>query len=89
MIDIVPFLPYDDLMILRYLKTVILPDAYQLLCASVLQIHIIDTVFEEKVQMLLPVPVQKLAHLVFQHCITLGIWNIDLFLDGVQRIVVT
>ena len=88
-IDIVPFLPYDDLMILRYLKTVILPDAYQLLCASVLQIHIIDTVFEEKVQMLLPVPVQKLAHLVFQHRITLGIWNIDLFLDGVQRIVVT
>ena len=88
MIYIVPFLPYDDLMVLRYLETVILVYAYQLLCTSVLQVHIIDPVFQEKVQMLLSVLVQQLIHLVFQHRITLGIGNINFFLYGIEGIVI-
>ena len=75
-------------MVLRYLETVILVYAYQLRFTSVLQVHIIDSVFQEKVQMLLSVLVQQLIHLVFQHRITLGIGNINFFLYGIEGIVI-
>ena len=87
-VDVIPFLPYDDLMVLRYLKAVILSYTYQLFSAAILQIHIIDTVFQEKIYMLLSVPVQQLFHLILQHRIALGIWDIDFFLDRIQRIVI-
>lgn len=38
--------------------------------------------------MLLSVPVQQLFHLILQHRIALGIWDIDFFLDRIQRIVI-